>query len=259
MKSAVVRHYDEKYQREGVGAAAPPEPVRPTSRPTDRYAAALGATLAHFRGGHVLEVGAGSGLLAHSLLSAGLDCERYTATDLSPRRLAGMRQTLADPRVDVRTLDLDEAPVDLDGACDAILLVALIEHVFDPLRALAAVRRMLKPGGFAVIDTPNIAKYSRRLKLLFGRFPSTASHDEGLRTYDGRPVDLHDEGHLHYFTFRSLERLLVERCGFARTVRVPYVTPPLLGPLPIAYGLAERWPTLFSELCVVAFAPPEGP
>ena len=185
----------------------------------------------------------------------GFRARRYVATDLSSQRLAGMRASIDDPRVEVRAFDLDAPDPALAGQFDAVLLVALIEHVFDPLRALQAVRGLLRPGGFALIDTPNVAKYTRRLKLLAGRFPSTASQDEGLLTYDGRPVDLYDEGHLHYFTFRSLERLLLERCGFERIERVPYATPPFLGSPSLSYTLAARWPTLFSELCVVAYAP----
>jgi len=101
-------------------------------------------------------------------------------------------------------------------------MVALIEHLIDPLRAMQRIRQLLKPGGFAYIDTPNIARYTLRLKLLMGRFPSTASMNEGLTTYSGKPTDLYDEGHLHYFTYRSLSLMLTERCGFSRVVKLAY-------------------------------------
>ena len=42
----------------------------------------------------------------------------------------------------------------------------------------------------------------------------------------GSPADLYDEGHLHYFTFRSLTRMLTLRCGFSRVERVPYASAP---------------------------------
>jgi hypothetical protein len=117
---------------------------------------------------------------------------------------------------------------------------------------MQGVRRLLAPGGFVYVDTPNVAKYTRRAKLLLGRFPSTASRDEGLTTYDGRPVDLHDEGHLHYFTFRSLSRMLLTRCGFSRIEKLPYfVGRSLLGRRG-DHRLARLWPGMFSELCVVA-------
>jgi SAM-dependent methyltransferase len=151
-------------------------------------------------------------------------------------------------------LDVEDESASPGEPVDAILMVALVEHLFDPIRALRRVRSWLRPGGFVYLDTPNIAKYTRRLKLLAGRFPSTASADEGLATYAGELTDLHDEGHLHYFTYRSLERLLLERCGFAHVERRPYVTPSDLLPQRVDHALARAWPELFAELCVVASA-----
>lgn len=205
-----------------------------------------------FRGGDVLEIGAGSGVVCRSLAAAGVEFRSYTATEYSTVRLEGLRQSLTDPRVRVEPLDLEAPAAGHAGRYDAVILLALIEHLVDPLRALQNVRGMLRPGGFALVDTPNAAKYTRRLKLLFGRFPSTASRDEGLRTYAGDPVDLHDEGHLHYFTYRSLTRMLVERCGFRRVVPAPYATPPHLLGRRLGAGLARLRPQLFAELCVVA-------
>jgi hypothetical protein len=110
------------------------------------------------------------------------------------------------------------------------------------------------PWTWRYIDTPNVAKYSRRLKLLAGHFPSTSSLDEGLTRYDGEPVQLHDEGHLHYFTFRSLRRLLLERAGFERVEYLPYAARPAPLGHRIGHALARLSPELFSEVCLVAYA-----
>jgi SAM-dependent methyltransferase len=252
VKQDVVRHYDEKYAAES--ADVDQAVLVPSETPCNRYEACLKALPARFRGGSVLEIGAGSGLLARSLIAAGLAFESYSVSELSEARLAGLRKRMSDPRVQVLQLDVEDPPDDLAARYDAVIMIALIEHLFDPLRAMRAVRRMLRPGGFVFVDTPNAAKYTRRLKLLFGRFPSTASRDEGLTTYDGRPVDLHDEGHLHYFTYRSLTRMLVERCGFSRVEKVPYPTSPALLGRRADYALACLRPEVFSELCLVAYA-----
>lgn len=122
---------------------------------------------------------------------------------------------------------------------------AVVEHLVDPVGALLTVRRQIAPGGYLLLTTPNIAKWTRRIKLLCGRFPSTASVDEGLLQYDGvTPTVLHDEGHLHYFTYRSLARILLERAGFSRVERLGYGRPAVL---------ARAWPTLFSDVCVRAW------
>ncbi len=248
----LARHYDAKYgaEREAHGTGI----VRAHTAPASRHEACLLYFPRHFRGGDILEIGAGDGLIARSLAAAGVPFDYYTATEYSEARLEGLRRSLADPRVRVAHLDLEAPPGEHAGRYDAVILLALVEHLVDPLAGLCHVREMLRPGGIAFIDTPNIAKYTRRLKLLFGRFPSTASRDEGLATWQGERVDLHDEGHLHYFTYRSLSRLLVERCGFARTTPAPYVTAPHLLGRRIDAALARWRPQLFAELCLVAHA-----
>jgi hypothetical protein len=68
--------------------------------------------------------------------------------------------------------------------------------------------------------------------LLFGKFPATAGADEG---FDVRPGELYDGGHLHYFTFSTLERLFArmgievyQRVGFGRLGRLHNFIPQLL-------------------------------
>lgn len=251
---ALERHYEEKYAGEGANGSA--RVIAPTAHPTDRYQACLHHLPRLLRGRvpRILELAAGQGLVARSLLAAGLHVESYTVSERSEVRLEGLARSFAtDPRVRVARIDAEQIGEGERGGYDAVVMVALIEHLLDPLRAMQGVRRLLAPGGFVYLDTPNVAKYTRRAKLLLGRFPSTASRDEGLTTYDGRPVDLHDEGHLHYFTFRSLSRMLVTRCGFARIEKLPYfVGRSLLGRRGDT-RLARLWPAMFSELCVAAY------
>ena len=252
MSAEVVRHYDEKYAHE-VDASGP-DIVPPHASPITRYEACIGTLLRRFRGGDLLEIGAGSGVLAHSLIAAGLSCDRYVATEFSRSRLVGLQHALRGPNTSVAQLDVEQPGDEHQGCYDGIVMLALIEHLFDPLRAMCNVRSMLRPGGFVYVDTPNVAKWTRRLKLLTGRFPSTASLDEGLQTYAGDPVDLHDEGHLHYFTYRSLSRLLTERCGFSRVEKVPYPSAPHPFGRQVSFRLACAWPELFGELAIVAYA-----
>lgn len=252
MKRNVVRHYDEKYASESDTGTL--EALAPSETPANRYEACLSAIPPRFRGGDILEIGAGSGVVARSLIDVGLSFDTYTVSELSKTRLEGLQTRLDDPRIRTLALDIEDDALDISDRYDAVIMVALIEHLFDPLRAMQRVHDMLRPGGFALIDTPNAAKYTRRLKLLFGRFPATASRDEGLTTYDGRPVDLYDEGHLHYFTYRSLTRMLIDRCGFSRVEKIPYTTPPKIIGRQFDYTLAKLRPELFAELCLVAYA-----
>jgi SAM-dependent methyltransferase len=100
------------------------------------------------RGGLVLEVGCGSGLLTRYLLDAG---HRVVATDASPAMLDLAPRTVAG--ADLRRLTLPDDPI---PEADAIVGVG---HALNYLpsaeaieRGLAAIGRALRPGGVLAID-----------------------------------------------------------------------------------------------------------
>lgn len=243
-------HYDTKHPRE---FPADQPPIRLVPYPSNRIEAALSIMAAHVNGGSVLEIGSGEGILARSMISNNIPFSSFTVTDLSESRAQAAASAIDDERVNALALDVEGDTGTLgDTRYDAIVLIAVIEHLIDPIRAMRTLRGLLKPGGFVYIDTPNIAKYTRRIKLLFGRFPSTASADEGLSTYTGGDVDLHDEGHLHYFTFRSLERMLLRYCGFTSVERTPYWYSNSGASNRLTHGAARAFPGLFAETTVLA-------
>lgn len=126
---------------------------------------------------------------------------------------------------------------------DTILMNAMVEHLITPIRTLRYLAGLLKPGGRVVIITPNIAKWTRRIKLLFGYFSSTASLNEGMLMYDKKTkTDLYDEGHLHYFTYRSLKRILIERVGLSKVICHGFGSP---------YMLTHLFPQLLSDCLVI--------
>ncbi|HVF20861.1 MAG TPA: class I SAM-dependent methyltransferase [Mycobacteriales bacterium] len=246
-------HYGAKYADEAHVAEPPTATPLRLPYPLGRIEAACAALPDLIAGKNVLELGSGDGAVAHSLAVGGVPFTSYTLGDISQPRLDGIAKRLSDERFRFRMADADELS-ELGETYDAVVMIALIEHLIDPIRSMTSVRATLAPGGFVYIDTPNVAKWTRRLKLALGRFPSTASADEGLRTYGGDPADLLDEGHLHYFTFRSLEVMLTRRCGFTRVEPVPYA--PERRPFGARLGtqLAQARPQLFSELACVAYA-----
>jgi len=100
------------------------------------------------RGGLVLEIGCGSGLLTRHLLDAG---HRVIATDASPAMLELARETA--PEADVRRLTLPDDPL---PEADAVVGVG---HVLNYLpdaaaleRGLLAAARALRPGGVLALD-----------------------------------------------------------------------------------------------------------
>jgi SAM-dependent methyltransferase len=62
----------------------------------------------------------------------------------------------ADPRVQAIEGQLPEALAALPtGSLDVVLLVSVLEHVTEPARLLAEVRRLLAPGGTALVNVPS--------------------------------------------------------------------------------------------------------
>jgi SAM-dependent methyltransferase len=246
------RHYTDKYTGDVDDTQVEPLALGKPA-PADRYQAAVAFLPSRLPdAADILEMGAGNGVVAQSLLSGGVPFASYTIGDISPPRLAGLRRTFTDQRFRMVEVNAEDASADIEGPFDAVIMVALIEHLVDPMGAMGGIRALLKPGGFVYIDTPNIAKWSRRAKLALGKFPSTASTNEGLTTYAGDPADLHDEGHLHYFTFRSLRLMLTERCGYSHVEELGYY---LDNRFPaIGHRLAARRPAMFSEIAMVAYA-----
>lgn len=233
--------YDDKYRH---ASGTPPAPPGRVARfPADRFE--MTVKLASMNaGGRYLEVGAGAGSTLLTVL------DRYaelTAMELSEERARAMRklfETRPD-KVSVICGDIeDEDPAFPDDYFDTVVMNAVIEHLIDPLEALRRMWRLLRPGGRLILCTPNIGKWTRRVKLLFGYFPATASLREGLLCYDRQTeTALLDEGHLHYFTFRSLSRACTQKAGFSRVQR---------------YGfggsfLCRMWPALFSDVFLVAW------
>lgn len=230
-------HYDRKY----AGAQAA-NVVRVSSARAPRNRFEIVVALAG-EGGAVLDVGAGSG---NVLLTLEDRFEKLVGVELSTVRARELSRLFAGkPKATVRCGPI-EAPgiLDEEDVFDVIIMSDVVEHLVEPIAALGLLRNHLAPEGRLIICTPNIAKWTRRVKLLLGRFPSTASLDEGLTMYDRRTsTDLHDEGHLHYFTYRSLRRILLERAGYSHVESVGYG------------GLLPRLvPSMFSDCCVVAHA-----
>jgi SAM-dependent methyltransferase len=106
------------------------------------------ALLEPVRGGLVLELGCGSGLLTRYLVEAG---HRVVATDASPAMLALARETAPD--AEMRPLVLPDDPL---PECDAVVSVG---HVLSYLpnygaveQALAAAADALRPSGSLALD-----------------------------------------------------------------------------------------------------------
>ncbi|MEU2360624.1 methyltransferase domain-containing protein [Streptomyces noursei] len=117
----------------------------------DTLARLLHAGTAYPAGSRVLEVGCGVGAQTVHLVH-GSPGALITALDRSASSLAQARAHLAAhaphalDRVRWHHADLHDLPFP-DGSFDHVFLCFVLEHLPDPVRALTALRRVLRPGG----------------------------------------------------------------------------------------------------------------
>lgn len=164
-------------------------------------------------GGRVLDVGCGNGHLLYQLREK---FNRLVGLEFSAHRLQQAKINLSEFDFTPLEGSAEDMSEITSNSIDYIVSADTIEHIPDVYTASKEFFRVLRPGGFLVINTPNIAFIKKRILLLFGRFPSTSQPNEGF----GSDI-LFDGGHLHYFTFRSLS-LLLEREGFVIKERIGY-------------------------------------
>jgi len=89
-----------------------------------------------------------------------------------------------------------------DNSVDCLVMMMIIEHLFDPFHSFSEVRRILAKDGLAFINLPVVTSIKNRLRLLFGKLPDTSSSYETWfknKEWDGN--------HLHYFNIESIKRI----------------------------------------------------
>ncbi|HMK74143.1 MAG TPA: bifunctional glycosyltransferase/class I SAM-dependent methyltransferase [Myxococcaceae bacterium] len=168
-------------------------------------------------GSRVLDLGAGPGPLAERLVEKGCT---LTLVDRAP-------SSGAPPGTTVLVRDLDREPLDVElGDADVILLLDVLEHLRDPERFLASLRRHFdfRPRT-VVLTTPNVAFLIQRLMLLLGQF-------------NYGKAGILDRTHTRLFTFRTFTQLLRDAGLSIRRVRgVPAPFPKALGDNVLARAL----------------------
>ena len=125
------------------------------------------------------------------------------------------------------------------GQVDVILATSILEHLQHPEETVRLLKTFLKPNGILIATTPNIAHWSTRLMLLFGRFQY-------------QKYGIMDDTHLKFFTFHTFQDLFqgqgyaithvsidAEGGGFGR----------------ICIPLSKIWPNLFGYQILVQAIP----
>ena len=149
----------------------------------------------------VLDVGCGAGNsyarpIAERVASyKGVDA---SATAVELARCAGLDATVID---DAASLPFPDDDFDL------AICIEVFEHLFEPHRAAAEIRRVLRPGGRLVASTPNSLYWRLRLDLLLGRWNPLGDELGGEQPWR--------DPHIRFFGPETLTRML-RSAGFGQ-------------------------------------------
>jgi 2-polyprenyl-3-methyl-5-hydroxy-6-metoxy-1,4-benzoquinol methylase len=162
--------------------------------------------------GVVLDVGCGGGATGR-LIKEKFPGTRVVGIELNQNAAQYARQFIDD--VLCASIDNVDLARDLPGVrIDTVLLLDVLEHLYDPWRALLRVRGWLAPGARVLASVPNIRNLSNLDELAGGR-------------WEYEPNGVLDVTHLRFFTRESLRRMF-EETGFSVVHMEPLTQPALI-------------------------------
>ena len=176
------------------------------------------------RTGTLLDVGCATGSFLTVARAMGWECR---GVEVSAFAAAQARERTG---CEVFAGRLEDAPFG-SAAFDVITMWDLLEHLPDPLRGLETARRLLKPSGLLLVNTPNENSLLRLVaRFLYrgsgGRFTAPVNH-------------LYHRYHLYYFAAETL-KVLFRRAGFELVEMRVKPIPPSRGRIPAATKAAMK-------------------
>lgn len=146
------------------------------------------------QGGKILDVGGSHGDLVELALREGL-FQTGEIIDISQSSVnIALERGLTAWRLDV---DKDGLDYTIQDSTDCVVALDFIEHIVDPGQFARECMRVLNPGGFVFINTPNISYWEHLEELVVrGRFPHTSGDQE---VYHG--------GHLAFYNENDLDTI----------------------------------------------------
>lgn len=152
-------------------------------------------------GARALEVGIAYGFLAALVKSNGWEAEGLELEENIPVYCAFARRH----GIPVHSGRLGVAPLPFPGGSyDAVIFSEVLEHLrLSPGLVFRELHRLLAPGGWLLVSTPNHARLANVLKLLAGRsvveaFPEDAACENATELLT----------HVREYTMREMKRLL---------------------------------------------------
>lgn len=128
--------------------------------------------------GNLLEVGCGEGRGIALLQPL---CDRYLAVDKIGTVLDKLRTKY--PQVEFQQMTLPPLKGLQQDSFDCVVSFQVIEHINDHLQYLKEIHRVMKPGGVALLTTPNIEKTLTRNPWHIREYTAQQLHDLAAQVF----------------------------------------------------------------------------
>lgn len=208
------------------------------------------------RGVRILEVGAGSGRDAVALARAGAE---VVTLDYVRGSLDLTMQAAGQAQVSVQPVCGDGLGSPFaDDTFDVVFHQGLLEHFRDPVPLLRDNVRILKPGGFLVVDVPQTFHYytvGKQILIALNRWFAgwetqfTVGRLEGLMAARGlEHVRSYGDWMVPGLWYRALRKILVTRLGWKLPMRPE--------PVPFLARLGEKWRAWFGRRRLALYTTP---
>jgi methionine biosynthesis protein MetW len=164
------------------------------------------------KNGKVLDLGCGNGV-STAYLKDLTENDMY-GIDLSPFNVKAAREK----GIKARFGDVEKKLPFKNNTFDGVVTSGVIEHLFGHHDFLMEARRVLKPNGYLVLMTTNIAYWPNRILMLFGKTPIDIQPHRSIE----------DNQHIRFFTVKTVKDLLctqnfkVEKC-FSKYPQIPFL------------------------------------
>ncbi len=153
-------------------------------------------------GGHVLDVGSGTGSRARAIVDRKPKC-RITGIDPSKEYIACAQSQTRSDRIHFETGDAQKMTF-ANGAFDHCLSLLVFNFIPDPKKALGEVRRVTKPGGRIVAA---VWDYGRDMRMLRVFWDAAVALDPSAEKLDEKHMPLCRTGELSaLWKLASLDR-----------------------------------------------------
>ncbi len=142
--------------------------------------------IAPYISGRVLDLGCGP---AYIYQRYGARMTSYHGVDRPPERIMNLQEQYPEATFSQR--DLDQSHVQSDQKFDSILMVALIEHLFNQEFVVRGLKELLSAEGRIIITTPTPFGNDviHRIGAAIGLFSGNANHDH-IVLYNRRRFEL---------------------------------------------------------------------